>query len=64
MTKKMKLKEGQKFKSYAAWDVNQEGSFDVLEIVKLEGKLTYFNHKKREFYALNFIGSENLVPIN
>lgn len=57
------LEVGQKFKSYATWDIDKEGKFDIMEVVLEEGELAYLNHTDDEVYDIGFLGSSELVPL-
>ena len=59
----MAFKLGEKYKSYALWDFDQIGDYDVFEVVETEDELAFYNHTDGCVYDLGFLGSSELVKI-
>lgn len=59
----MEYKLGEKYKSYALWDVDKVGNYDIFEVTMHDGEWVFFNHSDKCNYDLNFLGSAELIKL-
>lgn len=59
----MEFKLGEKYKSYAIWDYDKNGKYDIFEVIIRDGELLFLNHTDGCTYDLGFLGSLELVKI-
>lgn len=58
---RMTFTKGETYKSYAPWDLDKTGGYDMFEVVVQDGELAFFNHTDKCIYDLHFLGSSDLV---
>lgn len=60
----MEFELGEKYKSYALWDLEKTGDYEVFEVIMHDGELAFLNHQDKSVYDLKFLGYSELVKLS